>query len=172
MTIIVTGLVPAAEMERSEAERRLVESQDLYIASATRRAERGEQAPAVIPAGMPVEEAAKAMSWDFSPGWQARKSRQLRLSRQRGTHMPVQFRQHADGHLEKVYETDDMDLEPFRDGACCVRCHNWQPEDDIVVREKHRRLSEATGYRIPDGLSHRDACCYCGARLKPHQKAG
>lgn len=166
----ITGLFSRREMDRIERERDKDDALDAYISSQTRKAERGLQAPESLPAGMDPLELAKGMSWDFTQGWRSRKARQLRESRSRGVHMPIAFLQHEDGSVERVYETDDLDMEPFRNGECCVRCHNWQPEDEHIRREKHRRLSDMTGYQIPVGLKPRDCCCYCGALLRPDTK--
>lgn len=138
-----------------------------YLAEKDRAALSEDQAPEVIQPG-DIDHVSQ-MTWDFSPGWQDRAYSRIRSFREKGYLKPRQIIDHGD-HLEPVYESE-IDLEPFQNGDACVRCRQFQPDNDIERAQLHRRLCEHTGYHIPDGLTIRDCCCYCGGRLDTQKVA-
>jgi hypothetical protein len=67
-------------------------------------------------------------------------------------------------HLEYVF--DGMHpVKALEQGIFCIRCRNAQPDEPERAAELHRRLTDFTGYRLPDGKKPTDCCCYCGAVL-------
>lgn len=137
---------------------------DAYIKEKTRLAELGEQPPEVIMAGYEDPDKPYQFSWDFSPGWRDRAMKRIRNLRAQGkVLMPRQIVVHHT-HEEKIFESE-VELGVFANGDACIRCHNFQPETLEERARLHKRLTDFTGYRRPDGFGPQECCCYCGARL-------
>ena len=96
---------------------------------------------------------------------------ELSLREQGKVLTPREIVVHVGSHEEKIYH-DEVELAAIAQGLFCIRCHNPQPEDDHVHKEKFRRMQDHfPNYVIPAGLTRKDCCCYCGQRLDIQQEA-
>lgn len=157
-----------AALKRGVADEELVLKQEHFIDIRTRVAERGDQAPSMLPMDASLEDVATSMSWDFSAGWEERRAafiRDLRARRKR--FMPAARRPMPGGGFENIYPYGDFDLEVFRLGLCCVRCQNWKSDDNLEHVREHRRLQDqmSGGVQPPSGVPLKDLCAFCGNNL-------
>lgn len=166
MTFNTFKLDPHEKWRLEELEKREFRNAQ-YLAEKDRAALTDDQAPEVIQPG--DLDHVSQMSWDFSPGWKDRAYSRVRRFKEIGYLKPRQIINHG-SHLEPVYESE-IELEVFQNGDACVRCRQFQPDNDIDRERLHKRLSDYTGYRIPDGLTVKDCCCYCGGRLDTQKVA-
>jgi len=157
---------PYEKWRREELEAREFRNAE-YLARKDRETLNDDHTPEVIQPG--DLDHVSQMTFDFSQGWEDRAYARLRRFRESGYLKPRQIIDHGD-HLEPVYESE-IDLEPFQNADACVRCRNFQPDNDMERSQLHRRLSDQTGYVIPEGLTIRDCCCYCGGRLDTQKVA-
>lgn len=166
--LIIPTFADPFSLARQQRDEDRAWAQNAYVDRKTKAAEAGEQPPAMLPSDASEEDVATSMSWDFSPGWEQRREKEIRAMRSsRRRFLPAARRPIPGGGFENIYPYGDFDLEPFRQGLCCVRCQNWKHDDPIQHAREHADLRAQLVGEIepPAGVPLKDMCAFCGNRL-------
>lgn len=163
MGLLIPTFANPILLAREQAAEEMAWAQADYIDRKTRMSERGENPPETIDS---TDLLATSMNWDYADGWEDRRLAYVKeLRARRKPFRPSVRVRMPDGFVQGVYEGDQVDLQWFERGLCCVRCCQWKHEDHFQHVREHKRLQDATGAEPPQGVALKDLCAFCGNRL-------